>query len=161
MDRVLPSSTPTVIATPTFIPIWDREDLTEKESYSSRSTYPSLAVTILSLIGVCVLAYFVLHFLYTPARRYLRFGSKNIEIWDRVNLIPQKALFLSLVKVGKRLFLLGISEQRVNLLYEFSEKEIEEMSKVMHPAVGGGYVPGKGFKEIIGKIFPIKEKGGE
>jgi flagellar biogenesis protein FliO len=80
---------------------------------------------VTSLIVVCILAYGVLKLLYSKSGTIIpQITRKKISVIEQVNLQSQKTLMLSLVKVGEKILLLGITEKEINLLREFNQEEL-------------------------------------
>lgn len=80
----------------------------------------AIAQTLVSLVAVCAAAWWVLRW---GARRGLGGSGRGaMTVLDRVALDARHAV--TLVRVGKRVLVLGTSEQSVTLLTELREDEL-------------------------------------
>ena len=80
----------------------------------------AIAQTIVSLVAVCAAAWWVLRW---GARRGLGgSGRGTMTVLDRVALDARHTV--TLVRIGKRVLVLGTSEQSVTLLTEMREDEL-------------------------------------
>jgi len=94
---------------------------------------------VTSLVVVCLLAYAVLKLLYSKGGTIISpITKKNMSVIEQINLQSQKTLMLSLVKVGEKVLLLGITEKEINLLKEFDKEEFK--SKIENNENTGEYV---------------------
>ncbi len=85
------------------------------DSYGS-----ALAQTIVALAGVCALAWWILRW---GARRGLgRHVGGRVEVLERASLDARSTLFV--VRVGKRILVLGAGPQSVTTLAELAESEL-------------------------------------
>lgn len=84
------------------------------ESYGA-----ALAQTLIALAGVCALAWWILRW---GARRGLgRHVGGRVEVLERASLDARSTLFV--VRVGKRVLVLGAGPQSVTTLAELTEGE--------------------------------------
>jgi len=112
----------------------------------SESVIPSLFKLGLALLVIIVLIYLsVLMLKKMSSTRLGKSGNAgSIEVVDRHFLAPKKQLCL--VKVSKRYFLVGATEQAINLLADVSDQDLEQDRKVAQPR---GEAPGFSFKKIL------------
>ncbi len=80
----------------------------------------ALAQTLIALVGVCALAWWVLRW---GARRGLgALGNGRVEVLDRASLDARSTVFV--VRVGRRVLVLGAGPQSVTTLAELAEDEL-------------------------------------
>lgn len=80
----------------------------------------ALAQTLIALVGVCALAWWVLRW---GARRGLgSLGNGRIEVLDRATLDARSTVFV--VRVGRRVLVVGAGPQSVTTLAELTEDEL-------------------------------------
>jgi flagellar biosynthetic protein FliO len=81
----------------------------------------ALAQTLITLVAVCALAWWALRW---GARRGLggALGGGRVEVLDRTPLDARSTLFV--VRIGKRVLVLGAGPQSVNTLAELRDDEL-------------------------------------
>ncbi len=97
------------------------QDRTKETVDTSQSTgFLTKILNIITSLGiVCLLVYVVLKLLYAKGAGIIPQPKKNLFVMEQIQLQPQKTLFLSLVKVGTRVLLVGATEKEITLLREF------------------------------------------
>jgi len=84
-----------------------------------------------SLIIVCLLIYVVLKLFYAKGSGILPQPKKNLSVLEQIQLQPQKTIFLSLVKIGGKVLLLGVTEKEISVLREFEKEEFISVTKTV------------------------------
>lgn len=78
---------------------------------------------LVGLVIVLGLAVFLIRYLLPKTRLGRRKGNQWMVLVDRLSIEPRKGVYL--VKILERYFVLGITEQSVNLITELSKSEGE------------------------------------
>lgn len=81
-----------------------------------------LVKTILAMAFILALAYVVIRYLFPLFRMGAQSRGSNIRIIDRAGLEPRRSLFI--VRIGKKLALLGTSEQGISKLMDLEEEDL-------------------------------------
>ncbi len=136
---------------------------TTKESVvTSQSTgFLARILNMITSLGiVCLLVYVVLKLLYAKGAGIIPQPKKNLFVIEQVQLQPQKTLFLSLIKVGTRVLLVGATEKEITLLKEFEPEAFtlpdinaspEENKSAFKEEFGN--ITNRGQAGILSKIF--------
>jgi flagellar biosynthetic protein FliO len=74
----------------------------------------------IALVGVCFAAWFVLRWM--ARRGYGTSTNRNLRVIERVMLEPRRSVYL--LEAGKRVFLVGSSDQSVTTLAELSRDDL-------------------------------------
>lgn len=99
----------------------------------------------IALVGVCFAAWFVLRWM---ARRGYGTGSnRNLRVIERVMLEPRRSVYL--LEVGKRVFLVGSSDQSVNTLAELSRDDLTVKADAQGEAA---QTPAARFADVLARI---------
>lgn len=99
----------------------DGLQLSKEVSPFSNKAY--LFTSLVVLIGVCLLAYFVVRFLSRNSGFLAIRGKRLIRFVERLVLSPQKSLMI--FQVAGRYYLVGVTEQGMSLLAELDQASIE------------------------------------
>lgn len=108
--------------------------------------FPSVAKVIFVLLGVIVAIYLTLSFLKKVMGRRATSGGRGdvIEVIETCYLAPKQSI--SLVRIGERGVLLGITEKGINSLIELPAEEILTTQKQIRMKDGS-----LTFKDALGK----------
>lgn len=109
----------------------------------------SLISMVISVVLICFLAYFVTKKLGTNNLFNINKNGGEMRVYDRLILAPNKSLVI--VKVGQRLFLLGVSNENISLITELDAKQAENWSEKEQISPN--------FTDVISNI--INKKGGK
>lgn len=106
----------------------------------------------LELFGALVAIMFVIFLAYLTTRFFsgtykLKQQGKAVKVLEATSLGPKKQLVLS--KVGDRYLLLGVTDQQITRLAEFTEEELQYQEVP---------VDQEGFLQTLQKVWHQKEK---
>lgn len=107
----------------------------------------------LYMFFVLILLLGVMYSLLYLMKKYLfSFNTKNkknikMEVLNTQTILPKK--YVSAVKINNKVYLLGISEQSVNVIDKLNEEDIEIQDLAIN-------TPETSFKEILKKNLGIK-----
>jgi len=135
---------------------------TKESVVTSQSTgFLARILNMITSLGiVCLLVYVVLKLLYAKGAGIIPQPKKNLFVIEQVQLQPQKTLFLSLIKVGTRVLLVGATEKEITLLKEFEPEAFtlpdtnaspEENKSAFKEEFGN--ITNRGQTGILSKIF--------
>jgi len=85
-----------------------------------------IAKTIFSLLIITGLIYFILRFFW-KSQRWITKQQGFIQIIATQYLAPNK--YIQLIEIGNKLFVIGVSDQSINLLTEIDDKEVIDSIK--------------------------------
>lgn len=89
----------------------------------------SLFLPMLSLIFV--LALVILGYMAINNKRKKGTENKGVKEYARHYLTPKS--YISVTKIGKKFYILGVSEHGINLIDEISNEEVEEHFSINNP----------------------------
>lgn len=126
-------------------------NITEGHSPLSNTNY--LLTSFLVLVVICILAYFSIKFFFRNSGALNLRGKKLIRFIERMAFSPQKSLMI--FQVAGRYYLVGVTEQGMNLLAELDQaavtKELEVASQDSASPSFSQYLAGLGFgnKQVL------------
>ncbi|MEW6618110.1 MAG: flagellar biosynthetic protein FliO [bacterium] len=97
----------------------------KKEKYDV-NLFVLMGKTVVSLVIIAALIYFVLRF-FLKGQRWLTRQQEFIQTIATHFLAPNK--YIQIVEIGNKLLVLGISEHNINLLTEIEDKEVIDLIK--------------------------------
>jgi len=129
---------------------------TKESVVTSQSTgFLARILNMITSLGiVCLLVYVVLKLLYAKGAGIIPQPKKNLFVIEQVQLQPQKTLFLSLVKVGTKVLLVGATEKEITLLKEFEPEAFTLPDTNASPEENKS-----AFKEEFGNIMNRRQTG--
>lgn len=109
----------------------------------------SLISMVISVVLICFLAYFITRKLGTNNLFNINQKQGKMRVYDRLILAPNKSIVI--VKVGQRLFLLGVSNENISLITELDANQAENWFEKEQISPN--------FTDVISNI--INKKGGK
>ena len=122
---------------------WAAPAWAAQESFDTTAATVKMMAALALIIGLLLVAMWLLK-KFRPTRMALGGANRSVEVLARTMLTPKAGL--TVVKVVDKVFVLGVTDQQVNLVVELTDAEtIESLT-----APGGG---GKtAFADLVGRI---------